>query len=242
MATITGLWQTLFRLAPRLPGSDRELLARFAETRDQPAFAELVRRHGRKVYRSLIGILGSADEAEDAMQDAFLKAFQHIGEFEGRSTFSTWLVRIAINTGVQSLRGRREIGSLDEEDEEFRPRQIQAWQDDPEQSYSKDELRGLIEMEMIDLVGGMIGRRVKAAKFPAVESVDSFDFKAIRALNKMQVLELARCAWVERRENGVVLGLQAPAKPTVHSALGDPPAKMASPSVLSAPPLSSMNR
>jgi hypothetical protein len=52
MATITGLWQTLFRLAPRLPGSDRELLARFAATRDQPAFAELVRRHSILVVRS----------------------------------------------------------------------------------------------------------------------------------------------------------------------------------------------
>ena len=47
----------------------------------------------------------------------------------------------------------------------------------------------------------MIERRIKAAKFPAVKSLDSFDVKAIPALNKMQVLELARCEWVERREN-----------------------------------------
>ena len=47
----------------------------------------------------------------------------------------------------------------------------------------------------------MIERRIKAAKFPAVKSLHSFDFKAIPALNKMQVLELARCEWIERREN-----------------------------------------
>src|SRR5205085_822883 len=55
------------------------------------AFEELVRKHGRRVYRSLLGILGSAEEAEDALQDAFLKAFQHLPDFEGRSRFSTWL-------------------------------------------------------------------------------------------------------------------------------------------------------
>ena len=54
---------------------------------------------------------------------------------------------------------------------------------------------------MIDRERRMIERRIKAAKFPAVKSLDSFDFKAIPALNKMQVLELARCEWIERREN-----------------------------------------
>jgi hypothetical protein len=56
-------------------------------------------------------------------------------------------------------------------------------------------LARLIELEMIDRERRMIERRIKAAKFPAVKSLDSFDFKAIPALNKMQVLELARCEW-----------------------------------------------
>jgi len=67
-------------------------------------------------------------------------------------------------------------------------------------------LARLIELEMIDRERRMIERRIKAAKFPAVKSLDSFDFKAIPALNKMQVLELARCEWVERRENVIALG------------------------------------
>jgi RNA polymerase sigma-70 factor (ECF subfamily) len=115
------------------------------------AFEELVRKHGRRVYRSLVGILGNAEEAEDALQDAFLKAFQHLPNFEARSRFSTWLVRIAINTGVQRLRSRKEVDSLDEENEEFRPRNIQAWTDTPEEFYSREELRRLVEREVMKL-------------------------------------------------------------------------------------------
>src|SRR5215510_6499185 len=118
---------------------------------DTDAFEELVRKHGRRVYRSLLGILGSAEEAEDALQDAFFKAFQHLPNFEARSRFSTWLVRIAINTGLQRVRSRKEVDSLDEENEEFRPRNIQAWTDTPEEFYSREELRRLVEKEVMKL-------------------------------------------------------------------------------------------
>lgn len=79
-------------------------------------------------------------------------------------------------------------------------------------------LARLIELEMIDRERRMIERRIKAAKFPAVKSLDSFDFKAIPALNKMQVLELARCEWVDRRENVIALGPSGTGK--THVALG----------------------
>src|SRR5947207_12916738 len=64
----------------------------------------------------------------------------------------------------------------------------------------------LAEQELIDRERRIIERRIKAAKFPTVKSLDSFDFKAIPSLNKMQVLELARCEWIERRENVIALG------------------------------------
>ena len=143
-------------LEPELAGDfvsddpDFEIVAR-VKNGDTDAFEELVRKHGRRVYRSLLGILGHADEAEDALQDAFLKAFQHLAEFENRSRFSTWLVRIAINTGLQRRRSRKDIDSLDEENEEFRPRNIQAWTDTPEESYSREELRRLVEREVMKL-------------------------------------------------------------------------------------------
>jgi len=79
-------------------------------------------------------------------------------------------------------------------------------------------LARLIELEMIDRERRMIERRIKAAKFPAVKSLDSFDCKAIPALNKMQVLELARCEWIERRENVIALGPSGTGK--THIALG----------------------
>jgi len=143
-------------LEPELAGDfvsddpDFEIVAR-VKNGDTDAFEELVRKHGRRVYRSLLGILGHADEAEDALQDAFLKAFQHLAEFENRSRFSTWLVRIAINAGLQRMRSRKDIDSLDEENEEFRPRNIQAWTDTPEESYSREELRRLVEREVMKL-------------------------------------------------------------------------------------------
>jgi len=64
----------------------------------------------------------------------------------------------------------------------------------------------------------MVERRIKSAKFPAVKSLDSFDFKAIPSLNKMMVLELARCDWIERRENVIALGPSGTGK--THIALG----------------------
>jgi len=143
-------------LEPELTGDfvsddpDLEIVER-VRNGETDAFEELVRKHGRRVYRSLIGILGSAEEAEDALQDAFLKAFQHLPNFEARSRFSTWLVRIAINTGLQRLRSRKEVDSLDEENEEFRPRNIQAWTDTPEEFYSREELRRLVEKEVMKL-------------------------------------------------------------------------------------------
>jgi DNA replication protein DnaC len=79
-------------------------------------------------------------------------------------------------------------------------------------------LARLIELEMIDRERRMIERRIKAARFPAVKSLDSFDFKAIPALNKMQVLELARCEWIDRRENVIALGPSGTGK--THIALG----------------------
>ena len=129
---------------------DFQIVAR-VRNGETDAFEELVRKHGRRVYRSLLGILGSAEEAEDALQDAFLKSFQHLAYFEGRSRFSTWLVRIAINTGLQRMRSRKEFDRLDEESEEFRPRNIQAWTETPEEFYSREELRRLVEKEVMKL-------------------------------------------------------------------------------------------
>jgi len=76
----------------------------------------------------------------------------------------------------------------------------------------------LCELELIERERRMIERRIKAAKFPATKSLDSFDFKVIPSLNKMLVMELARCEFVTRRENIIALGPSGTGK--THAALG----------------------
>lgn len=118
------------------------------------AFEMLIERHSRRVYRTLLGIIGEPEEARDAMQDTYLKAFQHLGDFHGRSKFSTWLLSIASNTGLQRLRDRKHFESLDEggdSEETYQPRQIRAWTDDPEQLHSKSEMRSLVESSVMKL-------------------------------------------------------------------------------------------
>lgn len=99
---------------------------------DIDIFEELVRRHSRRIFGTLAGLLGNIDDAHDATQEVFLKAFENIGHFQGRSKFSTWLTSIAIHTGTDVLRQRKPSESLEEDDEGFRPRQVQKWVDDPE--------------------------------------------------------------------------------------------------------------
>ena len=79
-------------------------------------------------------------------------------------------------------------------------------------------LSRLAEQELIEREQRMIQRRIKAAKFPATKSLESFDFKALPTLNKMRVLQLARCEWIERRENVIALGPSGTGK--THVALG----------------------
>ena len=76
----------------------------------------------------------------------------------------------------------------------------------------------LAELELIDRERRMVERRIKAARFPAVKSLDSFEFKAIPSLNKMMVLELARCEYITRDENIITVGNSGTGK--THIALG----------------------
>ena len=141
-------------LVDTLQDADVELVA-LAQGGQLDAFEHLVRRHTQLIYRTLMGILGNPVDAQDAMQDTFLSAFKNIGAFQGRSKFSTWLVTIARNAAFQTLRGRKNVESLDEsehdENGDFRPRQVRAWQDNPEQCHSKAEIRQLVETGILAL-------------------------------------------------------------------------------------------
>lgn len=116
-------------------------------------FEELVRRHSRRVFGAVSGILGSLDDARDATQDVFLKAFENIAQFEGRAKFSTWLTSIAINTASEALRHREQTEPLGvvEDDEDFRPRQVKRWIDDPEQIFTAAQRNELVRDAILRL-------------------------------------------------------------------------------------------
>ena len=139
--------------APSRPvDPDAEFVAR-VQAGETDAFEELVRRHFRRIFGTLSGILGNTDAARDATQDVFLKAFEHIRGFQGRSKFSTWLTSIAINSGTELLRHRKGDESLDEgdDDEGFRPRLIQAWSGTPEQLLAASQIRDLVRQAVLRL-------------------------------------------------------------------------------------------
>lgn len=111
-------------------------------------FEELVRRHDRRIYRVTLAITQNKEDAEDSMQDAFLKALDHLDQFAGNARFSTWLTRIAVNEALQRLRKRGRFESLEEPidlGENLVPQQVEDWRDNPEQQYAKEELRRLLE-------------------------------------------------------------------------------------------------
>ncbi len=99
------------------PVSDELALVQAAKGGDVGAFEELVKRYDRNVFRIAQHITQNREDAEDVVQDAFLKAYSNLGQFQGQSKFYTWLVRIAVNEALMKLRRRRpeRMVSLDEE-------------------------------------------------------------------------------------------------------------------------------
>ena len=81
---------------------------------DREAFGRLVRRHQRRVYAATLHILGNHSDADDATQEAFVRAFRGLATFDGRADFFTWLYRIAINTALNALRGGKRGAALAE--------------------------------------------------------------------------------------------------------------------------------
>lgn len=128
---------------------DESTLVAAAKHGEIAAFEELVTRYERKIFRLTRNITGNQEDAEDAMQDAFLKAYEHLGGFKGESRFYTWLVRIAVNEALMKLR-RRQPGefSLDEEvpgSEDLMPRELDDWGPNPEQCCQQAELQKILD-------------------------------------------------------------------------------------------------
>ncbi len=137
------------------PNDDELQLVTAARAGDIPAFETLVNRYERKIFRLGMNITGSREDAEDVMQEAFLKAYQHLPEFEGNSRFYTWLVRIAVNQALMKLRKRRPNQvSLDEEietgDDSFF-RDVEDWGPSPAERYEQTQLHDILNEAISEL-------------------------------------------------------------------------------------------
>jgi RNA polymerase sigma-70 factor (ECF subfamily) len=131
-------------------GTDELTLVAQSRQGDTRAFGELVRRYEGKIFRLAQHIIQNCEDAEDVLQETFLKAYEHLDQFQGNSKFYTWIVRIAVNQALMKLRRRKtdKSVSLDasiDTGEDTIVREIAAWEEDPEQRFSREELGGILD-------------------------------------------------------------------------------------------------
>ena len=131
-------------------GIDESVLVAQSREGDARAFGELVRRYEGKIFRLAQHVTQNREDAEDVLQETFMKAYEHLDQFQGNSKFYTWIVRIAVNQALMKLRRRKTDKSVSIDEtidtgEDTIVREIAAWDEDPEQRYSREELGGILD-------------------------------------------------------------------------------------------------
>ena len=174
-------------LASTVVRDDEAQLVSAAKAGDAAAFEELVNRYERKIFRLGMNITQNREDAEDVMQEAFLKSYKNLDKFQGDSRFYTWLVRIAVNEALMKLRKRKgdRFVSLDEPidtGEEEVKREVAVWEGNQEQLNSQEELQRILN--------------------EAVESLKP-DFRAVFTLRDIEELST--------EETAEALGISIPA-------------------------------
>jgi RNA polymerase sigma-70 factor, ECF subfamily len=127
---------------------------------DAAAFEQLVKRYDVRLFSIAQTITQNREDAGDAVQEAFLNAFQNITQFSENSRFSTWLIRITINKALTKLRKRRSIRemSIDEDlhlEKDIFPHDFADWETNPEELYPGDELRNILRDALGKLPPGL---------------------------------------------------------------------------------------
>src|SRR5947208_15553708 len=130
--------------------SEELALVQAAKGGDIASFEQLIKKYDRNVFRIAQHITQNREDAEDVVQDAFLKAYGNLHQFQEQSKFYTWLVRIAVNEALMKLRRRKpeRTVSLDEDiktEDDSVPREVADWSPNPEQQYSQAELREILD-------------------------------------------------------------------------------------------------
>src|SRR5271168_2893268 len=131
------------------PGIDESVLVAQSRVGDTRAFGELVRRYEGKIFRLAQHVTQNREDAEDVLQETFMKSYEHLDQFQGNSKFYTWIVRIAVNQALMKLRKRKtdKTVSMDETidtGEDTVAREIAAWDENPEQRYSREEMNQIL--------------------------------------------------------------------------------------------------
>jgi len=117
-------------------------------------FEIMMRRHNQRIYRAIRSILRDDSETEDVMQDAYVRAYEHLAQFEGRAEFSTWLTRMAVHESLRRAAARGKFDPLECEDHEGEEAAMSPFQSDsltPEANAAHGELSGLLEDAILAL-------------------------------------------------------------------------------------------
>jgi RNA polymerase sigma-70 factor, ECF subfamily len=135
---------------------DESALVAQSREGDAEAYGQLVRRYQNKIFRLAQHITQNREDAEDVLQETFLKAYEHLDQFQGNSKFYTWIVRIAVNQALMKLRRRKNDKSVSMDEtidtgEDTVVREIAAWGEDPEQQLSREELGGILDQAVESL-------------------------------------------------------------------------------------------
>ena len=145
-----GIMKNRLMTAPSLAEADEATLVAQSREGDGRAFGELVRRYESKIFRLAQHVTQNREDAEDVLQETFLKAYEHLDQFQGAAKFYTWIVRIAVNQALMKLRRRRtdRSVSLDEAidtGEDTIVREVAAWDENPEQRFSRAEFGQILD-------------------------------------------------------------------------------------------------
>ncbi len=129
---------------------DESEVLTLARQGDSTAFSQLLRKYEGKIFRLAQHITQNREDAEDVLQETFLKAYEHLDQFQGNSKFYTWIVRIAVNQALMKLRKRKTDRSVSIDEgidtgEDTVVREIAAWDENPEQQFSREELGSILD-------------------------------------------------------------------------------------------------
>ena len=138
------------------PILDESVLIAQSREGDAEAYGQLVRRYQSKIFRLAQHITQNREDAEDVLQETFLKAYEHLDQFQGNSKFYTWIVRIAVNQSLMKLRRRKNDKSVSMDDaidtgEDMIVREIAAWDENPEERLSREEIGGILDSAIKNL-------------------------------------------------------------------------------------------